>query len=162
MRKSQWNLEVKLACFKNKLTVRGRYELTCYKRGTPCISDLDYTNSSICLRTGAWQMNAPPFYRMYYVCGERPWFRQGEKEVQLEKGCFYVLPVMQPLLCGMAWTTRWKLLWFHVEVDISLAIILPALKFVSDENCIICFTAFGSCSVIPPVFRTCPSCSISF
>lgn len=74
------------------------------------------------------------FYRMYYVCGGKAWFRQGEKEVQLEKGCFYVLPVMQPYSLRHDLDDPLEVLWFHVEMDISLAMNFTCIEIRSDEE----------------------------
>ena len=54
--------------------------------------------------------------------------------MQLEKGYFYVLPVMQPYSLRHDLDDPLEVLWFHVEMDISLAMNFTCIEVRTDEE----------------------------
>lgn len=74
------------------------------------------------------------FYRIYYVCGGKAWFRQGEEEVQLKKGWLYILPVMQSYSLRHDVKDPLEVLWFHVELDLSMGRDFTAVEICEEED----------------------------
>lgn len=74
------------------------------------------------------------FYRMYYICGGKAWFSQGDQEIQFQKGWLYVLPVMQPYSLRHDVDDPLEVLWFHVELDLSMGMDFTAVEILEDEE----------------------------
>lgn len=74
------------------------------------------------------------FYRMYYVCGGKAWFKQGKEEVRLKPGNLYILPVMQPYTLWHDVIDPLEVLWFHVEMDIALGVDFTCIPVEEDEE----------------------------
>lgn len=74
------------------------------------------------------------FYRIYYVCGGKAWFRQGDREVQLKHGWLYILPIMQPYSLRHDIQDPLEVLWFHVELDLSMGRDFTAVEIRGGED----------------------------
>lgn len=79
----------------------------------------DYT---VCPSSWGMKEECAAFYRMYYVCGGTAWYEQAGRKLQLEKGCFYIFPVMQAYSLWQDVKNPLEVLWFHVEMDITKGI----------------------------------------
>ncbi len=56
-----------------------------------------------------------PFYRMYYILGGTAFLNIHQKLCPLEKGCFYILPVMTPYTLSHDPKDPLEVLWFHAD-----------------------------------------------
>lgn len=91
----------------------------------------DYT---ICPPDWGMTGECATFYRIYYICGGKAWFRQEDSEIRLQKGWLYVLPVMQPYSLRHDVEDPLEVLWFHVELDLSLGMDFTAVEILEEEE----------------------------
>ena len=77
---------------------------------------------TICPKGWGMTDECASFFRMYYVLGGKAWMKTENGDLPLERGRFYVFPVMKPYTLCHDEGDPLDVLWFHVEMrtDMSL------------------------------------------
>lgn len=92
----------------------------------------DYT---ICPDTWGMQEECALFYRMYYILGGEAYYSdKNHGKVRLEKGNFYIFPVMHPYSMWQNKEDPLQVLWFHVEMNLETVPELVKLSIAQDSE----------------------------
>ena len=74
------------------------------------------------------------FYRIYYICGGSAWYSQKGEEIRFQRGWLYILPVMQPYSLRHDVDDPLEVLWFHIELDLSMGMDFTAIEIRKEEE----------------------------
>lgn len=74
-----------------------------------------------------------PFYRMYYILGGTAFLKIQQEFFSLEKGCFYLLPVMTPYTLSHDPLDPLEVLWFHADFPVDFRLEFGVIPVSQDS-----------------------------
>lgn len=96
---------------------------------------LQQNDFTVCPDTWGMKEECALFYRMYYITGGEAYYSDKvHGAVRLEKGYFYIFPVMYPYSMWQNIHDPLQVLWFHVEMNLETVPELLKLKVVPDTE----------------------------